>query len=206
MSGNARDFRPALRAQLRYLANSCALADRGHPEECIRVATAIRVLLHQTANSTALLTHLGGWDIQLLSTCRDINERSPHEPAGMVTHFFFGLGIMSVGPDGTTYAPKFGNGSSARLIGAREWWSQVTWVFDGFTITRREIVLVATNKDGGAHVDEELTPAYEALKRSVGGWVPNPPLDPAQEMTHLIALRQMGYELLNSPDLLALAE
>jgi len=32
----------------------------------------------------------------------------------------------------------------------------------------RDIVLVAANKDGGAHVDTELTPQYESLKQRGG--------------------------------------
>jgi hypothetical protein len=76
-------------------------------------------------------------------------------------------------------------------------------------LRRRDIILAAANKDGGAHVDEKLEPNYERLAASgalgmyanritVGdGTVVNlPPIRDA----HLIYLRQMGYEVLHSYD------
>lgn len=79
-----------------------------------------------------------------------------------------------------------------------------------WTIRRKDIILGAANKDGGAHVDAELAPNYEQLSNSGalrmyemeisltnGETVHLPPLEDA----HLIYLRQMGHEVLQSPDL-----
>ena len=69
-------------------------------------------------------------------------------------------------------------------------------------------MLDAANKDGGAHVDHTLTPEYEKLiddhwylATTKGGVETKVPFT---EM-HLLMLRQIGYELLNSPELTRLA-
>nr|MBA4117264.1 hypothetical protein [Rubrobacter sp.] len=80
-------------------------------------------------------------------------------------------------------------------------------------LLRRDIVLAAANKDGGTHVDAKLTPEYERLispdaLAMYGGDIhlvdgrtvrPIPNTD-----THLVYLRQMGYEMLESPALRSL--
>ncbi len=66
------------------------------------------------------------------------------------------------------------------------------------------------SKDGGAHVDTGLPPEYawvaegtdwKATFNPDGGKSVEVPL----QFPHLAAIRQMGYEVLNSPELLKLA-
>ena len=73
------------------------------------------------------------------------------------------------------------------------------------------MVLAAAYKDGGAHVDAKLTADYETLMTSgergffhyqTTGETGN--FKPIMD-AHLVFLRQIGHELLSSPDLLALA-
>ena len=79
---------------------------------------------------------------------------------------------------------------------------------DRIRLTRKDLVLAAANKDGGAHVDSILDPGYEMVLSGAGwlmttregGLVKNF----AFKHGHVSALRQMGYEILNSPDVLAL--
>jgi hypothetical protein len=85
------------------------------------------------------------------------------------------------------------------------WGQQTIYRLNGKNISRMQIVLGAANKDGGAHVDERLTPEYAALRdgvvniffhmdeKEVGGPVP---------YGHLCDLRQMGHEILTTPQLL----
>jgi hypothetical protein len=73
-------------------------------------------------------------------------------------------------------------------------------------------VLGAANKDGGAHVDPRLTPEYEALSRELVlrlGFVSpitGDRLSFKTDVAHLVALRQMAWEILNSPDVAAAAD
>jgi hypothetical protein len=49
------DFRAHLKRQLGYLERSCASYDSGYKDEAIRIATIIRVLMHNTGATTSLL-------------------------------------------------------------------------------------------------------------------------------------------------------
>jgi hypothetical protein len=81
-----------------------------------------------------------------------------------------------------------------------DWWSQLVFISGQNRMTRSDLILAAANKDGGAHVDAALTPEYEQLytgfiRITIGGEpIPHPNI-------HLIGLRQLGYEVLHSPDI-----
>ena len=74
-------------------------------------------------------------------------------------------------------------------------------------------MLAAANKDGGTHVDDKLTPEYERLLSSealalyggdihlIDGRTVRPVPIPD---TQLVQLRQMGFEVLESPALRSL--
>ena len=77
-------------------------------------------------------------------------------------------------------------------------------------ITRKMIVLAGANKDGGSHVDAQLTAEYAALAKdgAVGSFVYETPDHKREEPigdAHLVSLRQMGHELLHSPQLIAIS-
>jgi hypothetical protein len=195
------DFRLHLQRQLRFLARSCASFDAGFSDEAVRVATVIRVLVHQTKASTSLLKLLKATTIDLLSTTEDAAPNVLHKMS---------MGTISVGSDGVQYFPTLGDGGFATLVPVSKWWDQVVIITDRVRISRRKIVLAAANQDGGAHVDAKLDQEYRALSevgfagtgfRTAEGTSSRIAL----EGTHHICLRQMGYELLNSPSLTHLA-
>src|ERR1700674_2152843 len=57
-----------LQRQLDFIGRSCDAYDRGYADEAIRIAQQVRVMTHQTRNSTSLLTQLGATHIRLLTT------------------------------------------------------------------------------------------------------------------------------------------
>ena len=57
------DFKAHLAKQLRFLERSCKSYDAGFTDEAVRIATVIRVIIHQTGTSTPLLKHLGATTI-----------------------------------------------------------------------------------------------------------------------------------------------
>jgi hypothetical protein len=72
--GVSQDFSKQLVRQLGFLQRSCADYDEGHTDESVRIATIIRVLIHDTRNSTSLLKHLSALSINLSSTVEDIDR------------------------------------------------------------------------------------------------------------------------------------
>jgi hypothetical protein len=187
-------FRESLRDQLGFITNSCESYDRGHRAEGIRIGGALRTLLHDTGRQTSLLTHLAATDVPLLSTCTEITP----DMLGIE-----GMATIVITSAGMTFEPPLDRSSRKRLLPAPQWWTEpVTIVDAGVRVSRRDIALVAANKDGHAHVDATLTAEYQKLK--TGLWAM---LDTGKPVSdhHLLYLRQMGFEILNSPELAALA-
>lgn len=57
--------------QLRFLERSAAAFDAGYRDEAIRIATTVRLMVHQTQASTSLLTLLGARNtVKLVSTVK----------------------------------------------------------------------------------------------------------------------------------------
>lgn len=207
------DFKLHLCRQLGFIELSCTSFDYGFHDEAIRIATVIRVLIHQTSKSTSLLTHLGATNVGILSTCIDIvaKFKDPNSLAyGATPRMFNGMGAFSLGQN-ATYAPKLGNSYVQSFLTAHDWWNQVVFILDKNTwVTRKQVALAAANKDGGAHIDTKLTPNYGRLIESgdlgyLISTLENQEIVLPITGHHYVALRQMGYEILNSPDLIALS-
>ena len=76
-------------------------------------------------------------------------------------------------------------------------------------MTRKSLVLAVADKDGGAHVDATLNPDYTVIKSGAGLFAMfqpagGNPVEIPLESHSVATLRQIGYEVLHSPDLLAL--
>lgn len=204
----ARNFHQELAKQLQFIANSCAAFDAACQSEAIRIATSLRVIFHDTSKCKSILNHLFAGQIRLLSTVAP-----PPEEKGEVV-FFGGSPSICVSPRGAFYRVPLSDTPYRTFLPRKEWWNQVLYVRKNskqgasIRILRKDVILQATNKDGGAHVDAKLTSEYEELKN--GPWkqrvysaegIREQPIPNAE----LPMLRQIGYEVLNSPDLLKLA-
>jgi hypothetical protein len=200
------DFRVQLRRQLDFIRRSCDSFDAGFWNEGIRIAVQTRVLLHTTKQSTSLLTHLAADQTALRTTVDPSFKPSP----GLIS--FQGMGVHQFGPQGAQLVPNLDSMQFFHgYVPAPDWWQQIVVVLNRTTrMARRDIVLAAANKDGGAHVDPKLTPEYEHLAADgafgfyrVEGEKGS--MNFPAEDAHLVYLRQMGYELLDSPALANLA-
>jgi hypothetical protein len=199
------NFHAQLADQLDFIQASCERYDQGKVREGVRIATALRVLFHQTKSSTSLLTHLSATNIALLSTCDLAKPRQ---------RFFPGMTKIQLDPANKRmeWVPKL-HVDYERPVTFNTWWCrEVVYLSkpDSLQITRKDLVLGAANKDGGSHVDRALEPRYEKVLEGLGwSMTVNPDNEPSEEVQckhgHLAALRQMGYEVLHSPRILALA-
>lgn len=89
-------------------------------------------------------------------------------------------------------------------LSQHKWWSEQTvYTFEGGPYSRKDLVLSAANKDGGAHVDPELDKYYEHLEKGLASMgldgrnlvYPNgAPYDQSQvqycQNTHVAMIRQ----------------
>ena len=89
-----------------------------------------------------------------------------------------------------------------------KWCDQVvTMVARAGPITRAEVIIAAAHQDGGAHVKDDLRKKYENLIKGCF-WMPAKSGN-GHELTlrlNLRVLRQISYEVLNSPELIALLD
>ena len=154
-----------LRNQLDFLRASAEAFDSGSTAEAARLATVIRVLVHDTRSSHSLLSQLGLKDsIRFVNTAPDLD--------GIITPL---LTRMELWTDGSTkFQPRLDDlFFTPTEVPFDDWWNAtVISDEDGVEFSRRHLVLAMANKEGGAHVDPELEPEYAALSRSGSlGWV-----------------------------------
>lgn len=205
------DFARHLGRQLSFLESSNGGFDKGHVEEALRIAVALRVIFHNTKLSTSLITHLNATP-QLLSTAAPFADEDQHTPSLYLVELFANL------PDTNTFEcraePLLVTKFATRSLDFDTWWNKevvIDFKDGGAPIYRKGLVLSAANKDGGAHVDAALEPRYQKAMEGAGismeitfkGGIP--PVSASFQNIHYASLRQISYEVLNSPELTALA-
>lgn len=159
--------------------------------------------MHDTSKSTSLLTLLNAKSAFLVTTCPLPDPTFIRSGSGLnVTRV-----TVNGGKATAIYMPKLGDSSSnLQSLRCDMWWQQV--VYANVQATRKDIVLGAANKDGGAHVDFDVSDQYAAARK--GSMTVRHTVDGEVKVvdlqdSHLADLRQMAYELLISPELAALA-
>jgi hypothetical protein len=220
--------------QIRYLERSCAIFDAGHEDEAQRIALTLRVLLHDTGHSTSLLKQLGTKDsLQFVDTAlyRNeldnaydawVNQTQPGCVVAAKTPGEAGLVVQGLNPAGQPawvaplHTPRLPplHPAAASTIGVTkpfdQWWTSravETGEFDYFS--RKDLVIIMANEDGGGHVDPELDTGYEALTvdnlgahleigsdltdKTMGGEIP-----PLNGNVAAASIRQIAFEVLKT--------
>lgn len=198
-----------LKQQIGFIKRSCDSFDAGHTDEAIRIATSLRVLLHNTGQSTSLIKHLDALNISLLSTVIDRDAEIAAQGPNDGILIFGGLFCTTIDTTGVSLQASLDCGETRELVPITKWLNQiVSSTMSRIRVTRYDIILGATNKDGGAHVDLNLPVPYQVAsgESSMGFFMKKSGVDIQNplEKTHLVSLRQMGYEILNSPDVQSL--
>jgi hypothetical protein len=181
-----------LREQVQFLRLSGASYDSGFEGEARRLATTIRVLVHDTATSHSLLAQLGIKD-RIRWTDTSI---FPSRYVQMADHG--GLALAMFNGSQWAYKPFLDVLAPNRVnkpVVFEVWWEREIVVRDGESLTRRRFVLNAANKTGGAHVDPKLDAAYEEMLTE-GLWASTEFSTPAADMGDiaLANVRQIAWE------------
>lgn len=186
------DLVEKLREQIGFLDRSAALFDEGHEDEALRLAAIMRVLLQDTSTSHSLLGQLGAKEkLEYLDTSEPIHPRNVLPTMGLVGAR---IDVGPSGHVGRYAAPLEGNyrdkpaplylrgaflGEGAELPSDLpeppysrprpfgDWWNDpVTKDSQAELFARRDYVLAAAHKEGGAHVDPSLDAAWAGLTRN----------------------------------------
>ncbi|MHB1095632.1 MAG: hypothetical protein ACYC3F_05625 [Gemmatimonadaceae bacterium] len=183
------------RQQWGHLRSSCALYDSGDETESRRIAATLRVLLHESRNSHALLGQLGMLDVLFFDTAQDPVTGNLLPTFGLVL-------IEMIGPRVRFVAPPEGSPPrSTWLIPFEHWWKkEVISIPEQFRFSRRDLVLLMADQDGGAHVDPEIDEHYYRLTRENAlGYVAevNGTVAPVKDVA-AASVRQIAQEVLVS--------
>jgi hypothetical protein len=177
--------------------------------EAKRIATIVRVLLHDTTNSSSLLKQLDLKDnISFLDTAAP-NDGRLHSMTNMRgvrgsnSNQYFGL-VAKINTRNSLIATPLYEQHLKEWYGSYQklafniWWNKVVININGNTHTRKDLVLNAANKDGGAHIDSILPNDYHLTK------ITNLSLNIQGKKTEFernalyASITQIGWELLNS--------
>lgn len=202
MASDLRErMKSKFREQIAFLESSCHAFDKGNESEAFRIATVLRVLLHDSSGnprkpSVSLFAHLGLRSRLMLSSSRGHGNQSD----------FLSYAIDISGHVPARMVPILGNKFHEVLL--KNWWrGEIILVNEGQNVTRAKLILDAANKDGGTHIDEKLPKYYAALKegdQSIGIAISGLEIDgkpPFPEgvtqfatNSHLALVRQFAHE------------
>lgn len=197
---SVEDLSAHLKRQLIFLRNSVAAYDNGYVEEAIRIGVVIRVLCHDTQSSVSLLKQMGQKaTLRLVTTAKTLSN-------DVLADMDFGELMAGMTFGRTLEYDPVPEGSPAILCD--DWWEQPVFIRDKKAYTRKDVVLSAANKDGGAHVDN---PDAKLLALQEGFWIRTVTHADGTKRTEPLAdnyFRMLGRfadELLSSKDLRNLA-
>ncbi len=139
----------------------------GDLAEGVRLATATRVLIHETSASKPLLAQLTPNYLQLEILDSNPEHQDENHPPGVRKAVVMVVPIsIQISDEGVFLNPKLGTGARSISILGR-WWNRPALVLPGLGgFSRKEIILGLSNKEGGAHVDVNLPLRYQQLLAS----------------------------------------
>lgn len=145
--------------QIAFLESSTSAFDQGFSGEAKRLAVTVRVLLHDTAKSSSLLTLLRKKDVNFLDTATPVIEKNLFSHSSLTE--------LHIGPNGSTPFPILDGSPFNRKINFDPWWNGIVFIDkDKNEFSRKDIVLTLANKEGGAHVDTALDSKYADLRKN----------------------------------------
>lgn len=198
---SAEDLAAHLKRQLIFLRNSVAAYDNGCVEEAVRIGVVIRVLCHDTQSSVSLLKQMGQKaTLRLVTTAKTLSN-------DLLADMDFGELMAGMTFGHTLEYDPVPEDSPAILC--PDWWDQPVFIRDKRAYTRKDVVLSAANKDGGAHIDN---PDAKLQALQEGFWIRTVTHADGTKRTepladnHFRMLRRFAEELLSSKELLNLAD
>jgi len=160
-----QDLIEHLKEQQGFLKKSCESYDSGSENEAKRISLCLRMLLHDTSNSKSILSQLGIKEmIRFLNTAMDYNVNNLLS-SSLLTF------IRWTSDGETSYARVMPLRNEFLAIKTKKsyqsfkiWWERTVLDDKNFKFSRKDVTLLVANKDGGAHVDEDLPENYHQLK------------------------------------------
>lgn len=197
------ELKEKLKEQLDLMAILADSYDNGNTIVAKSIATAVRVLMHDTSLSHSLIGQLELKDEKFFDTSFSA-ESIPNVKDLTRVGSFCGLVGMSVCASAKAFIPYLDEVPKeiCGYVGFDDYWNRIIFI-DQYnnSFSRKELILAVANQDGGAHVSPDIDKKYRQLARENSlGWKvstdgriwKNP------EGAELAAVRQIGHELLRT--------
>lgn len=193
--------------QINFLQKSSKWFDDGDVSEAKRIATQIRIFLHDTRSSKSLLLLMGDKDKVVY-----LNSASPFYPQNLMP--YMGLVVTRVRDSSDSFKGEYKPRLTDYLkLGGKEDWQPFNNWWEGHIIkdqkgnmfSRKDLILHVADTDGGAHVDKSLDENYVSLSRgnSLGfSTISKSPGKAEQrddvKYIELSSIRQIAFEVISS--------
>lgn len=172
---NNNELKNALKQQLNKLSDFCNMYDSGRYEYASEIALKIRVLLHNTRNSKSLYKMILNRGLlkkaPLFVDSRCVNVIDTHEKefVAQFSSLMIEYEVTINDPlEEQILIPHFRKRAKYNLWSFDVWWDKlIVCQWHDNRLTRKDIVRLLSNQDGGAHVDEFLDNRLYALKRNL---------------------------------------
>jgi hypothetical protein len=173
MKQTQKDFMKHLQTKIKRMKEDCKIFDSGDEDIFLELAVKLRVLLHNTNNQTSVLKHLGKENIDFYNSVYNEYYKDSKEQIRHIGHY---NGLAN-----TQYGKKLKwvplcytfNNFVPKKIPFDKWWTEQTVMSDLTKVEykRKDIVLLVSDKDGGAHIDKKLPDDYAKITRENAlGW------------------------------------
>jgi hypothetical protein len=195
------ELKQHLKEQINFINKSSRDFDNGDISEAKRIATHIRVLVHDTKNSVSILNSLGEKEIIPF-----LDSSLPNRPNNLMP--YTGLVYLRVVNDSKGFRAKYSpllNSRPKNWLSFDNWWDGIIITDqEGNRFSRKKLVLHVADTDGGAYADK-LYLDYFSLSRanSIGfSIVVQRGNEVAQENPvkniEFASIRQIAFELVES--------
>ena len=161
-----KDLKRHLDQQINFLTASINSYDSGNRSEAVRMAVSARILLHDTKRQKSIITQLDIKDDILL-----LSSATQYYPDSIVTYLgLCGLNFLNGRADYIPYCQLNRPNRRESWFKLDDWWNELVIDDKSYKFTRKDIVLLLADIDGGAHVDPAVYDEYSNLKynKSIG--------------------------------------
>lgn len=207
-----KDYWSIFEETINSLIDICKLYDEGKFIHSRFISVALRTLVHDTSSSTSILTHVNIKKyIKMVDTGIESNKDTTlliSLLGGRYLYDRLAFTMLSSPKSHPIIVPRFMVWYECHNhVNFNKWWGKLVLINNGKSYTRKDIILIAANKFGGAHVDKNVDEQFYKLATNIESLAyisegrdekgPTGKIEPLEHTIYAV-IRQIAHELLLS--------
>lgn len=154
------------------LLDVCELYDEGKFIHSRFISVALRTLVHDTSSSTSIFTHVNiKKNIKMIDTGIESNKDTALLVSLLGGRYIYeplAFTVLSYPRSHPIIVPRFMVWYECHNhINFNKWWEKSVLINNEKRYTRKDIILIAANKFGGAHVDKNIDKQFYKLATNI---------------------------------------